>query len=240
MIFASVPVIQPPEQMNDTRSLWNGCGPELLLVDNTPDHAWEHDAAAHGWTYLTFGKNLGVSASWNAARAAFLDQTQREHDLLFLFSSSVRFDDGLPHVLDQLSYAANWKGCQTQVGPHALAYSRAVLEQVGTWDETFPNYYGDTDYFYRMILADILKAGPDAMPQIEINCPTPEDGRAINRCGIVSHSARCLELYCAKWGGPPSMETFTSPFNSGLPASWWSPAHRPGMHDLDPWVTLYR
>lgn len=240
MIFASVPVIQPPEQMNDTRSLWNGCGPELLLVDNTPDHAWEHDAAAHGWTYLTFGKNLGVSASWNAARAAFLDQTQREHDLLFLFSSSVRFDDGLPRVLDQLSYAANWKGCQTQVGPHALAYSRAVLEQVGTWDENMMSYVSDTDYFYRMIVEGILVANPDPMPQIEINCPTPEDGRALHRTNMVSNTAACIEYFAHKWGGPASLEQWRTPFNSGLPSSWWSPHVRPGLEQVPLGETQYR
>lgn len=240
MIFAAVPVIQPPDQMQDTRHQWNGCGPELLIIDNTDDGAWESEATKRGWTYLAFHKNLGTAASWNAARAAFLNQTQRDLDLLFIFSASVHFDDGLPQVLDQLSLGANWKGCQTQTGPHALAYSRAVLEQVGTWDENMMSYVSDTDYFWRMIIEGILIAGPDAMPQIEIACPTPEDGRAISRTNMITNTAACIEYFTHKWGGVPTCEQWQSPFNSGLPSSWWSPHVRPGLEHVPLGETQYR
>ena len=238
MIFASVPVIQPPDQMQDTRHQW-GDGPDLLLVDNTTDRAWESEAKEHDWSYLTFGHNLGVAASWNAARSWFMGKTEREHAMLFLFSASVEFRDGLPTVLDQLQMGGNWKGCQTQLGPHALAYSRAVLEQVGTWDENMPSYVSDTDYFYRMIVEGILVGGPDHMPQIEINAPFPGDGRAASALRMVTHSAACLEYFATKWGGPASSEQWTTPFNSGMPSSWWSQHQRPALEHVMPGVTLY-
>lgn len=239
MIFASVPVIQPPSQMEDTWHRWEGCGQSLLIVDNTTDRAWEQLAADEGWSYLAFGHNLGVAASWNAARAWFMGRTDREHDLLFLFSASVDFRDGLPTVLDQLSAGATWKGCQTQLGPHALAYSRAVLERVGMWDENMPSYVSDTDYFYRMIVEGILIGGPDCMVQIEINAPFPQDGRAASTLRMVTHSAACIEYFTHKWNGPPSSEQWTSPFDSGLPSSWWSQHVRPALGHVMPGVTTY-
>lgn len=241
MIFASVPVIQPPEQMQDTRHQWEGCGPELLIVDNTDDGAWKAIAAEHGWTYLALGKNLGVCPSWNLARAWFLDRSTSAHDLLFLFSASVAWDDGLPVVMHDLNEAANWKGAQTQWGGHGYAYSAEVLQTIGTWDENLsPGYYGDTDYWYRMILAGIISGGDDAIPQVETNSPKPEDARALSWTGIQSNTGACLGYYVARWGGPPSEETFTTPFNSGLPTSWWSPAYRPCLEHVDAGVVRYR
>lgn len=239
VIFASVPVLQPPDQMKDTSYTWNACGPELLIVDNTTDGDWSDEAKLRGWSYMHFMRNTGVCASWNIARAWFLNRS-RSDDHLFLFSASVRFDDGLPAVLDQLAAAANWKGCQSQYGPHALAWSRKTLEIVGTWDENYVNYVGDTDYFYRAILEGIIVAGRGAMPQIELNAPEPEDGRAIRATGLITHTASCSAYFESKWNGPPSGERWTTPFDSGLPTWWWSPAVRPGLQHFDPWEMRYR
>lgn len=233
MIFANVPVIQPPEQMADTWHHWEGVGSELLIVDNTPDSAWRDLAAEYGWSYAALGKNLGVCPSWNLARAWFLDHNPHDYECLFLFSSSVAWSDGLAVVMHDLNMASNWKGAQTQWGGHGYAYSARVLREIGTWDENLsPGYYGDTDYWYRMILAGII-GGPEAVPQIETNSPKPEDGRALRMVGLLSNTGASLDYYVAKWGGAPAHETFTTPFNSGLPTSWWSPAYRPGLEHVD-------
>lgn len=241
MIFASVPVLQPPDEMKDTAYSWASVGAELLIVDNTTDGAWREQADRHGWSYITFGKNVGVPAAWNIARAWFFQQTERETDLLLLFSASIRWDDGLATALDQFSLAANWKGCQCQWGPHAIAWSRRLLALAGTWDENYwPGYYSDNSYFYRGILDGWLLAGPDAFPQIEVNSPTPEDGRATTRTGLISQTRACRDYYVACWGGEPSHETFTSPFDSGLPTWWWSPCVRPGMEHVNLGESQYR
>lgn len=241
MIFASVPVIQPPDQLQDTWPTWTDCGRELLVIDNTANGLWAPLAAEYGWSYLTLGRNAGVAASWNMARATFLADSERASDLLLLLSSSIHWDDGLNVAMDQMNDAANWKGCQSQHGPHAIAWSRRIFELAGTFDESFwPGYYSDNDWFYRLILGGWLLADPDPMPQVEVNAPIPRDGRAITDAGIISNTAACRELYCAKWGGPPSMERFDSPFNSGLPASWWSAVYRPSMEHINLGETRYR
>lgn len=233
MIFASVPVIQPPSQLEDTWHRWEGCGPELLIVDNTPSLAWAQIAVENGWSYQGLGKNLGVCPSWNLARAWFLDASPLSHDCLFLFSSSVCWTDGLKVVLHDLNEAANHKGVQSQWGGHGYGYSTLTLERIGLWDENLsPGYYGDNDYWYRMILAGII-GGTVPVPQVETNSPKPEDGRALRMAGMLSNTGACLDYYKARWGGEPSKETFTTPFNSGLPTSWWSPAYRPGLEHVD-------
>lgn len=240
MIFASVPVLQPPEEMNDSWPTWRGCHDELLIVDNTTDRAWEPLALEEGWSYLTFEKNAGVCASWNAARASFMAYTPRDLDLLLLFSASIAWTDGLAASMVEFQQAANWKGCQSQYGAHAIAWSRRLLEIAGTWDENFVNYYGDNDFFYRGIIDGWLLAGPDAMPNIAINAPVPEDGRAIRATGMVSNTAASGAYYESKWRGPPSEERACTPFDSGLPTWWWSPAVRPALDHFDPWQTRYR
>lgn len=242
VIYASVPVIEPPEALRESWEHWVGCGPELLLVDNTTDGAWADLATEHHWSYLTFGKNAGVSSGWNQARAWFLGRSQHPiPDALFLFSSTMQFTDGLPSVLDQIAMHATWKGCQTQYGPHAMAWGAQALELVGTWDENyFPGYLGDTDYFRRAILEGIIIAGPEEMPRIEINAPKPEDGRTIRTTGIITNTAACTDYYRAKHGGVPTAERFTTPFDSGLPTWWWSVAIRPGLEHIDLCSTRYR
>lgn len=241
MIFASVPVIQAPSELTDTWPHWRGCHEELLIIDNTDNGDWADLSARNHWSYLHFGKNLGVPAAWNIARAKFLADTSRDHDLLFLFSSSVQWDDGLPQVLDDLTSAANWKGCQTQWGPHGIAWSRKVFADYGTLDENYgPGYFSDNDWFYRLILAGVLSTDDQAMPHIDAAGPVPIDGRAVRRTGLVTFSTPCHDYYVAKWGGPPSEEKFSTPFDRGLPTSWWTPAFRPGLTHLDPWVTKYR
>lgn len=241
VIFASVPVLQPPDQMEDTWPTWRGAGAELLIVDNTADRAWEPLALDEGWSWIGFGKNLGVCASWNLARAWFLAPDPHYYECLLLFSSSLSFDDALPATMKQMNLAASWKGVQSQHGPHAIAWSSKVLRTAGTWDENyFPGYSGDTDYFRRLIIEGILVPGPDEMPQVNIAAPEPEDGRAIKRTGLITNQVCCSAYYEAKWGGPPGAEKFDTPFDSGLPTSWWSPAYRPGLELVDLTTSRYR
>lgn len=241
MIFASVPVLEPPDALQDSWKHWVGCGSELLIVDSTWDRGWKPLASQHGWSYITFEKNLGVPAAWNIARAWFMLVTARPLDALFLFSSSVEFTDGLPAVLDQISAAANWKGCQTQLAGHGAAWSRVVFERCGSFDENFwIGYDGDCDWFYRLILEGLLVAGPDNFPRVEVHAPEVESGRTINRTQMISNTALTRELYKHKWGDEPSKETFTTPYDSGLPTWWWSPIVRGPMEYVNLGETLHR
>lgn len=241
MIFASVPVIEPPDQLRDNAFTWNACGPELLIVDNTPNYAWEAEAKKHGWSYCSFAKNLGVPAAWNIARAKFMAEAEHDDDLLLLFSSSLYFETGLAETMDRMQAAANWKGCQTRYGFHSIAWSKRVFELCGNFDENFwIGYLGDNDWARRLIVEEILLAGEEAMPSIEIAAPKPPDGRAINTVGLISNTAACSDYYARKWGGEPSQETFPTPFDSGLPTSWWSPIVRMGMENVNLGETHYR
>lgn len=228
MIYASVPAIQSPADLEASWTTWD-VGPELLVVDNTTDREWRDLALERGWRWISFGTNLGVPAAWNVARADFLGRTQAPHDLLLLLSSSVVWDDGLAAAMHALNREAGWQGCQTHLGPHAIAWSRAVFEQVGSFDESpFPGYYSDNDWFYRCILGGVL----DGMARVELNASC-EDGRTIRELGMTSNTSACLEWYCNKWGGEPSKEKYTTPFDSGLPTWWTSPVYRPGMQNVN-------
>lgn len=241
MIFASVPVLQPPEEMNDTWPQWRGCGSELLIVDNTENRAWDALAAEEGWSYRTFGHNLGVPASWNIARAWFLADDPHEYECLLLFSASVNWIDGLPLAMKQMNDGANWKGCQTvDLGFHAIAWSRGVFDRIGNFDENhWVGYDGDCDWAYRCILAGVLVDDPAPMPKIDMNA-TCVNGRAITQTAMISNTAATRCYYINKWGGEPSHETYVTPFDSGLPTSWWSPIHRPGMMQINLGETRYR
>ena len=242
MIFAAVPILQPPELIPEVWPTWTRCSEELLIVDNTPDRAWEEIARLQGWSYVTFQKNIGLAGGWNIARAKFMADTKNDHDLLLLFSASVQWLDGLDVVLDQVSAAANWKGCQGQLGFHAIAWSRRLFEIAGDFDEAcWPaGFYTDNDFAWRLILAGILVADPDPMPHVDLAVSPVENALAIRSLGVEGNYGACRDYYKAKWGGEPSHETFTTPFDSGLPTSWWSLAYRPGLEQVDIGVTRYR
>lgn len=102
------------------------------------------------------------------------------------------------------------------------ALNRECIEAVGLFDEWsfWPIYFDDTDYLNRCVLGNVdwiiyegaIQHGADGHDN---SLTVKSDVRfedANNRSWALNRQA-----YIDKWGGPPGRETFSSPWNSGLP-----------------------
>lgn len=112
------------------------------------------------------------------------------------------------------------------------ALNRAVVRQIGLIDDWdfYPIYFDDNDYHRRLELAGIEVQNFIAEDQPEgfstVIRSSKEHEQANNKSFVDNR-----ERYVRKWGGMPEHETFTSPWNSGLPLWYTKPdidgrAHR--------------
>jgi GT2 family glycosyltransferase len=102
------------------------------------------------------------------------------------------------------------------------AINRACVETVGLFDEWsfWPIYFDDTDYLNRCILGGVdwivyeggIRHGADGHANSVTIKSDVRHEDANNRSWALNRQA-----YIEKWGGPPGKETFSSPWNSGLP-----------------------
>jgi hypothetical protein len=230
-----VPCIEPPWDVPAVEH-WD-VGPELLVVDHTPDGLWQFLAGEKGWTYLRVGRNLGTAGAWNIARAIAID-TMRPGDLLTFLSCSCEFPRGLSEVRYAVRSRASWKGVQLAAPSgegfawHCMTLSVGFLDLIGTFDENLIHYWGDNDYCYRAIIDSHWCAGPDEIPTAVVDAVPPKSGKAI-RSGRVPHFSM-VELaayFRAKWGGDAGAESFRTPFNLPVPTGWWSPLYRPTVYE---------
>lgn len=90
------------------------------------------------------------------------------------------------------------------------AYSVDCMKEIGEWDNNFPNYFTDNDYYRRMDLAGFQR--------VETHLPTSHVGSAsINSDPVVKLQTGITfplhaRLYVEKWGGEPGKERFKAPY----------------------------
>ena len=147
--------------------------------------------------------------------------TEWDVDWLVIVSASCRFSPlGGMDFIDQLDDATFPVVEARYVGWHLIAFHRDAIERVGRFDENFhPGYWEDCDYSRRLALAYALD--PPFWTKAECEVTLESFAHAIQLAGVVIDPEPLAAFYTAKWGGMPSFETFTTPFDSGKPLSWW-------------------
>jgi GT2 family glycosyltransferase len=175
-------------------------------------HIYIIDNGEQGFTdkppYMKFwsnGTNNGVAASWNKIieRQAKLGYT---HVLILN-------DDVILHKkaqeLEQWVYE-NPADLYTGHGYFSFIIPISTYLSVGKFDEKYyPAYYEDTDYTFRLKLA--------GMNKLDSNMLLPEVLH-VSQSGAKDQSLyekvfQCRRYYEQKWGGAPTQETYTTPFN---------------------------
>jgi hypothetical protein len=182
-----------------------------------------------GWNWQAFHYDLGnlrivetgfSSLGWpgvlNFGLARFFDSPWwlfTNNDLIFRPGQLAELAHQMDTATGPLVISQRWA---------AFALNAAVIEQVGLFDEWsfWPLYFDDTDFAYRCHLAGVpvqaidwlADEGADGHATSLTIHSDEELARANNRSWIVNQAA-----YVAKWGGRPGHETFTSPWNSGMP-----------------------
>lgn len=157
-------------------------------------------------------RNRGVAASWNLG----VHHVRGEKlDWLIIMSAACRFGDAggadfIEH-LEATDGAEIAVEADNGVGWHLIAFPRFVLEKVGFFDENFhPAYYEDNDYAYRMRL-EFGQSAPWPKVGVDVRLEGLQHGRDL--ANVQVDFATLRSYYVRKWGGMPSHEHFTKPFN---------------------------
>jgi len=88
-------------------------------------------------------------------------------------------------------------------------FGKALFDQVGRFDETFPVYFEDNDSHRRLSLS-----GYEALsyaPYYHYGSQTINSTSTMQELGRVKFE-KSKEVYIQKWGGTPGEEKYTSPY----------------------------
>jgi GT2 family glycosyltransferase len=109
---------------------------------------------------------------------------------------------------------------KTQNGYSSLVLTPELLYEVGYLDENFfPAYYEDNDHRYRMQLSGIeWEYFPLEYEHIVSATLKKDPAFAVKNQKTFKENAR---YYMEKWGGMPTQEKYTTPFDMDLPIDYW-------------------
>jgi GT2 family glycosyltransferase len=98
----------------------------------------------------------------------------------------------------------------TGMGYYSFIIPIATYDKIGGFDELYyPAYYEDTDYTYRLQVAGMRKLDTEfLLPEILRTSKSGEKDRS-----LYDKVFECRRHYENKWGGAPTQEKYTKPFN---------------------------
>lgn len=193
------PFVHRPSHLEMMATLAPELSAQALVVDNT-------------------ATNLGAAGSRNVGVRKLL-----EYGIDWLVDLSPVLRCGPPGGLDFLALldenADAWVvQASAPVNWHCMAWHRRTFEAVGLWDENFWPVYGeDGDMAYRIACA----MPPDSWRNVDVDAWVTMYGHSVKLAGVQVDHARIWRYYERKWGGLSGAETYTTPFNTGHPISWW-------------------
>ncbi len=174
--------------------------PELLAILSAPEQV----------ILVTAKLNLGVGASWNW----FLNNVPMEHGAMVISNDDITFHkETLRMLYEEIQKPEH--NFVLPLGVWAIfAETEKLHKEIGDFDENFyPAYFEDNDFHYRMKLK-----GYDITRIAEIPCGHQnsstleafnEDQTEIHHLSFKKNRA----YYHDKWGGLPTHEMYTTPFN---------------------------
>lgn len=181
---------------------------EIFIIDNGNQRAF----SPHPHTQIYVAThNYGVAKSWNYLckeifKAGYSHALILNDDIVINANQElVNEFIGVQFPDSDFAYSA--------LGWCAFIISKETFEAVGDFDEKFGNaYFEDNDYTYRMKLLGMKQLPHEALNPIQYvgsqsiaKDPSLNSGFNNNR-----------EYYLKKWGGLPTTEAFTKPFNEGV------------------------
>lgn len=174
----------------------------IFIVDNGNQGIADNPPYLKVWTPP---HNIGVAASWNKMieRAKLLGYS---HVMILNDDVVVQKDpfDIEKYIEENPADFYNGHGYFSFIIPIT------TYEKIGKFDENYyPAYYEDTDYTYRLQVAGMNKLDTDfILPEIMRTSKSGEKDKS-----LYDRVFECRRYYTNKWGGAPTQETFTTPFN---------------------------
>lgn len=171
-----------------------------------------------------WNENIGVGPAWNETiRIA----ASRNIDYLIVVNDDVQFRPGLIRLMaSHLDLGADLVSPTNETGvchPHGLNFwcfgikPRYFFDKFGEFDENFaPAYYEDDDMAYRIRLLGGRMVNLPATAYHQVM------GSETDPSLTAGYYQKNYNYYVAKWGGPPSQERYTHPFDDDRisPKEW--------------------
>jgi GT2 family glycosyltransferase len=151
-------------------------------------------------------KNLGVSGSWNMIMD-YADKVKATHVLMLNDDIYLGKSEEEINTIIRLW---NPEFLCTELNWCSFILSVDSYKKIGKFDENFfPAYFEDNDYFRRMMLLNVpIIMNAMLNPIIYRNSMTILKTPELNN-GFEKNR----QYYISKWGGQPTQETFSTPFN---------------------------
>lgn len=190
--------------------------------------------AAEGATVCFALTNLGTSASWNLMMRAAFDEGYT--GLLILNDDVQLVDfDTVERMSDLVDSAPRTLYSLQGLGFSGICVTKAVVDEVGEFDEGFwPAYFEDNDFHRRVWLAGI--------PAFDMPAKTLHVGSASLRrwrewevwnahYAFAANGRRFEE----KWGGPTFRPTYTQPWDGHPERAWTAKEFLKEVAPPPPW-----
>lgn len=213
-LLAAVPYVNRPDLLRGAVDSLRPLHDRLVLVDNSPPEG-ALDPAAWPGRVLRPPVPLSYSQTQNLLQGLLLGG--RAEALVFAHSDMACEAHALQRLLRALDrlerQVPGWGVVFTRYDVLAAFHRRAV-ERVGPWDVALPWYSSDMDWYHRVDLAGlrIVQLGGEGVRHVEGPSATIRaDWRLRHRTAQVSQLSRAY--YRVKWGGPPTQERYTVPFD---------------------------
>ncbi|WP_152397001.1 glycosyltransferase family 2 protein [Paenibacillus guangzhouensis] len=120
----------------------------------------------------------------------------------------------LPYVQNLILTKQNWGAVLTSnASPPFIAFNVEAMRLVGEWDITFPRYFADQDYYWRLTLAGypVMKTNHIVTHHNGGGTTFKSDPQLARLHNVTFPLYE--RYYVAKWGGKPHQELYTKPFN---------------------------
>lgn len=150
--------------------------------------------------------NLGVSGSWNM----IMDYAEKSKGSHVLMLNDDIYLGKSEEEVKTIIRLWNPEFLCTELNWCSFILSVDAYLKVGKFDENFfPAYFEDNDYFRRMLLTGVnITNNAMLNPAIYRNSMTIQKSPELNK-GFEKNR----QYYISKWGGQPTQETFSTPFN---------------------------
>lgn len=183
----------------------------IIVVDNGGKFHSEYKGPKNRVEVITPGKNLGCAGGWNAVL-----REAKDDDIVCLINDDLEMRrNGIQKLIVNVEES---KAPQALVlgGPKpwhtwsAFAMRKNLVKVAGWFDEGFwPAYYEDNDYAYRLKLLGIPTTWAESVGLHVGSASTFEHVKTTKEDARESFD-KCKRRYCAKWGGLPGAEKFST------------------------------
>lgn len=167
------------------------------------------------------GRNVGCSGAWNL----LLDQATSDEMVLIANDDIMLSEHSIGRILSRTTVETS-VGQFTKpdfVAAHGFSLfliRKQLVDELGPFDENFfPAYFEDNDFEYRMKLAGKRFHVVDGCAQHTGSASLHIQSDAAQR-EFGKRFEQLRSYYVKKWGGKPTEERFTKPFNGDLPPGW--------------------